>query len=183
MLYTVELKDWNNIDNYPQVYQGNNLLNALTTFKQYHLKGQDVILYTEDDNGNTIEVLENYNLIDNIIKCNELFPAEDDQLRKEHKEALQQKEIYSQQYIDQLNKNDQLKKENERLQTENRQLKQQQTIYWYVYRLRGFSPFCQPKGHIDHKENIGRHGIIAYDRQLTEHELNEYELIPYNKAL
>jgi vacuolar-type H+-ATPase subunit I/STV1 len=186
MNYTVELKDWINPDSYPQLYQGNNLLSAMAIFRQYHLKGQDVILFIEDDNGNTLDVLENYGQIDNIIKCNDLFPQSDDQLIKQTKEALQQKEIYNQQYKDQLNKYDQLKKDNERLEAENRQLKQQtntNTIYWYEYRLRGFSPFCQPKGHIDHIESIGRHGIIAYDRQLTTNELDEYELIPYNKAV
>jgi hypothetical protein len=55
-------------------------------------------------------------------------------------------------------------------------------LFWYAYRLRGFSPFCQPKGHIEVNENIGRHGIIAYDRQLTNEELDEYELIPYKGA-
>jgi hypothetical protein len=54
-------------------------------------------------------------------------------------------------------------------------------IYWYAYRLRGFSPFCQPKGHIDHNDSIGKHGIIAYNRPLTASELEEYELVPYNE--
>jgi hypothetical protein len=56
-------------------------------------------------------------------------------------------------------------------------------IYWYEYKLRGFSPFCQPKGFIDHNDNKGRHGIVAYNRPLTESELDEYELIPYNKSI
>lgn len=56
-------------------------------------------------------------------------------------------------------------------------------LYWYAYRLRGFSPFCQPKGHIKVIHDIGRHGIIAYDRELTESELNEYELVPYTEAV
>lgn len=57
--------------------------------------------------------------------------------------------------------------------------KDQNNLYWYSYRLRGFSPFCQPKGHIEVDHSIGRHGIIAYDRELTENELSEYELTPY----
>jgi hypothetical protein len=49
-------------------------------------------------------------------------------------------------------------------------------IYWYEYKLRGFSPFCQPKGFINHDESKGRWGLIAYDRPLTDAELDEYDL-------
>lgn len=61
--------------------------------------------------------------------------------------------------------------------------KKENNIFWYEYRLRGFSLGCQPKGHIDVKHNVGRHGIIAYNRQLTQSELDEYELIPYTEAV
>jgi hypothetical protein len=193
LTYTVELKDWDNMDSYPTVYNGDNLVNAMTVFKEYHLKGEDVILFIEDEQGNTIDTLENYGQVDNIIKCNELFKPEDKELVKQHKEAIQQKEVYNSQYQDQLKENDELKKVNERLQMDNKELKQQlnkikgnnkdNNIYWYEYRLRGFSPFCQPKGHIEYNPNIGRHGIISYNRPLTQDELNEYELNPFNKAV
>lgn len=49
-------------------------------------------------------------------------------------------------------------------------------LYWYEYRFRGFSPFCQPKGHIQVDETKGKFGIIAYNRPLTKNELAEYEL-------
>lgn len=49
-------------------------------------------------------------------------------------------------------------------------------LFWYEYRLRGFSPFCQPKGHITVDETKGKFGIIAYNRPLTADELLEYEL-------
>lgn len=49
-------------------------------------------------------------------------------------------------------------------------------LYWYAYRLRGFSPSCQPKGFIDSNEDYGRFGSIAYDRPLTEQEVSDYEL-------
>jgi hypothetical protein len=61
--------------------------------------------------------------------------------------------------------------------------KETNNIYWYEYTLRGFSLGCQPKGFIEHNDNIGRHGIVSYDRQLTNEELSDYELIPYNKAI
>lgn len=193
--YTVEVKDWDNLDSYPCIYNGSSLSIAMMHFKEQHLKGEDVILFIEDENGNTIDVLENYNEVDNIIKCNELFTPNDEELKKQHKEVSKQKEIYVNMYKEEINKNDTLKKENERLTIQVRQqqreinkLKDQaesknNKLYWYAYRLRGFSLGCQPKGHIEVNHNIGRHGIIAYDRQLTPNELNEYELIPYNKAI
>lgn len=185
LTYTVELKDWNNTDNYPMVYTGPSMVAALSVFKQYHLSGSDVILFIEDEKGNTIDSLENYGELTSILACNELFQPENEEIIKENKELHQQKEIYHNEYKEQLNKNEQLKKDNTRLQNENKQIKQQSNnkdnnLFWYAYRLRGFSPFCQPKGHIKQDSTIGRHGIIAYDRQLTEYELEEYELIPYN---
>lgn len=49
-------------------------------------------------------------------------------------------------------------------------------LYWYAYRLRGFSLGCQPKGFVERNEDYGRFGSIAYNRQLTEQELSDYEL-------
>lgn len=34
----------------------------------------------------------------------------------------------------------------------------------------------QPKGIKEFDESRGRHGLVAYDRELTEQELNEYEM-------
>ncbi|WP_137743284.1 defense against restriction DarA-related protein [Robertmurraya siralis] len=61
--------------------------------------------------------------------------------------------------------------------------KKESNIHWYAYRLRGFSLGCQPKGHIKVDHSKGRHGIIAYDRELTQKELDDYELIPYTEAV
>ncbi|WP_242289168.1 MULTISPECIES: hypothetical protein [unclassified Bacillus cereus group] len=55
-------------------------------------------------------------------------------------------------------------------------------LYWYAYRLRGFSPSCQPKGFIDRNDDYGRFGSIAYDRPLTEQELSDYELDEINEG-
>ena len=54
-----------------------------------------------------------------------------------------------------------------------------QGIYWYEYLYRGFSPGCQPKGHIEVDHSKGKFGIIAYDRELTDKEIQNYELKPY----
>ncbi|PLR99932.1 hypothetical protein CVD19_00730 [Bacillus sp. T33-2] len=59
-------------------------------------------------------------------------------------------------------------------------------MYWYEYKLRGFSPGCQPKGYIQHDESKGKWGIIAYNRLLTEAELEDYDLKlyqPLDKAI
>ena len=51
--------------------------------------------------------------------------------------------------------------------------------YRYGMRLRGFSIGCQPRqGFIERLDDTsGRYyDILAYDRQLTETEINDYEL-------
>lgn len=51
--------------------------------------------------------------------------------------------------------------------------------YRYGMRLRGFSPFCQPKDGLIGREDdtTGRyHDVILYNRQLTAEELSDYEL-------
>jgi|SRR5690625_2607461 len=58
------------------------------------------------------------------------------------------------------------------------QPEQEQEVYWYEYIHRGFSLGCQPKGFIDREDDKGRFGWIAYDRELTEQEINDYELRP-----
>ena len=51
--------------------------------------------------------------------------------------------------------------------------------YKYGMRLRGFSIGCQPrKGFVERQDDTeGKyHDIIIYNRELTEDELNKYEL-------
>lgn len=50
--------------------------------------------------------------------------------------------------------------------------------HWYKYRLSGLSPGCQPKDFVSHDVQIGRFGAVAYDRELTEEEIQAYELEP-----
>ena len=49
-------------------------------------------------------------------------------------------------------------------------------IYWYEMTSRPISPGSQPKGFVDWKEDEGRHGLVAYNRALTEKELNDFEM-------
>ena len=57
------------------------------------------------------------------------------------------------------------------------EVKEESNLYEYVYRLRGFSLGCQPKGFVSHNDNVGRFGSVTYDRALTKKEMDEYELI------
>jgi len=53
------------------------------------------------------------------------------------------------------------------------------TEYRYGMRLRGFSPFCQPKEALVRREDdpTGQYyDLLVYSRKLTERELNDYEL-------
>jgi hypothetical protein len=50
--------------------------------------------------------------------------------------------------------------------------------HWYTYRLRGFSLGCQPDDFVSYDRLIGKHGAVAYERELTEEELDQYELEP-----
>ncbi|WP_235190051.1 hypothetical protein [Bacillus gaemokensis] len=49
-------------------------------------------------------------------------------------------------------------------------------MYWYEYRLRGFSLGCQPKDFVDVNHEHGRFGAVAYNRELTDEEVERYEL-------
>ncbi|AZV43690.1 hypothetical protein BAOM_3081 [Peribacillus asahii] len=209
LIYTVEVKDWNNDDTYPTLYEGSSLIIAMMHFKEAHLNNEDVVLFITDQEGNELDVITNYNNENNnVIHCNDFFVPTDKELKKEHNEVVKQKEVYVNLYQEELTKNETIKKDNERLYNQVRKQSQeinklnntikslkvvnendttkQQTnnnLFWYAYRLRGFSPFCQPKGHIKVDQTIGRYGIIAYARPLTDNELEEYDLVPYNEAV
>lgn len=53
---------------------------------------------------------------------------------------------------------------------------EQKVKYWYEFRLRGLSPGAQPKGFVDADASYGRFGAVAYDRPLTDAEIEGYEL-------
>lgn len=57
-----------------------------------------------------------------------------------------------------------------------RQQESTEKIYWYEMTSRPISPGAQPDGFVDWKENKGRHGLVAYNRALTERELNDFEM-------
>jgi hypothetical protein len=58
-------------------------------------------------------------------------------------------------------------------------------VYRYTYKCRGFSIGCQPSdGLIEHKEGCGYDfGILLYKRELTQEEIDNYELIDLNEDL
>ncbi|TFJ91535.1 LPD25 domain-containing protein [Lentibacillus salicampi] len=49
-------------------------------------------------------------------------------------------------------------------------------LYWYEMCNRPVSLGCQPKGFLEFDDDKGKHGIVAYDRKLTEKELNDFEM-------
>jgi len=49
-------------------------------------------------------------------------------------------------------------------------------LYWYEMKARPVSIGCQPDGFIEFDDDKGRNGIVAYDRPLTDKELDEFEM-------
>lgn len=74
-----------------------------------------------------------------------------------------------------------IKFEIENIKKAEEEKKENDNLYWYEYRLRGYSLGCQPNGHKKVIHDIGRHGIIGYDRPLTSQELNAFELTLYRQ--
>lgn len=54
-------------------------------------------------------------------------------------------------------------------------------LYWYEYKFRGFSPGCQPNDLVEWDDEYGRFGAVAYERELTPKELEDYELHPIER--
>lgn len=49
-------------------------------------------------------------------------------------------------------------------------------LYWYEMLHRPVSLGCQPKGFVDFIEDKGNHGIVAYEKELTDKELSDFEM-------
>lgn len=52
-------------------------------------------------------------------------------------------------------------------------------IYTYGMRLRGFSPGCQPMAGLVERRDDPKHeyhDLLVYDRELSEKEMQDYEL-------
>lgn len=54
-------------------------------------------------------------------------------------------------------------------------------LHWYEMVMRPVSIGTQPKGMIEFDEDKGEWGIVAYDRPLTDKELDDYEMRPWKK--
>ena len=48
--------------------------------------------------------------------------------------------------------------------------------YWYEMRQRPVNLGCQPKGFVDRDPDKGRWGLVAYEWELTEKELNDFAM-------
>lgn len=62
------------------------------------------------------------------------------------------------------------------LKMEKNETKSEIKLYWYEMWKRPVDIGCQPKGFVDFDNDKGRHGIVSYDRPLTEKELNDYDM-------
>jgi len=51
--------------------------------------------------------------------------------------------------------------------------------FWYEMKLRPIGIGCQPKGMIEFNEDRGSWGIVAYDRELTAKELDDYDMLEW----
>lgn len=60
-----------------------------------------------------------------------------------------------------------------------RAVEEEEEMIWYEMILRPVSIGCQPNDFVDVDHSKGRHGIVAYERQLTDEELAEYEMRPW----
>lgn len=55
--------------------------------------------------------------------------------------------------------------------------------FWYEMLKRPISIGCQPIGFIDTDESKGAWGIVAYDRELTKQELDEFEMRVWKESV
>ncbi|PKR82878.1 hypothetical protein [Heyndrickxia camelliae] len=55
----------------------------------------------------------------------------------------------------------------------------QYRLYWYYMNTTNTEPLTQINNYVFTDNTIGEYGIIAYDRQLSDIELSNYNLIPY----
>jgi hypothetical protein len=168
--------DFSNI----KAYNFNTLDDCLERFNLYQKHGY-----------NNLQIITRVNyknkpVIEDVTSCMELsvnssfieeIRKENEQLKKQFYELTLYKEFITKHNATKLY--DKFVKDKENIKPSNTD---NDNLYWYEFRLRGFSPSCQPKGHITVKHDIGRYGIIAYDRQLTETELYDYDLKHYQTA-
>lgn len=54
-------------------------------------------------------------------------------------------------------------------------------LYWYEMRLRPVSIGTQPRGFIQVDHDKGRHGIVAYDREISDADLEYYDMIKWEE--
>ncbi|MGG3987480.1 Rho termination factor N-terminal domain-containing protein [Bacillus smithii] len=126
----------------------------------------------------TLALLNNVSSIHLIANTNKYNMIE--QVENEITETQQEQETSKTEYQEAQTKNTTYTVGNRSFASHSQASNKQPKLYWYQYRLRGLSPGCQPDDFIKVDHSKGRFGIIAYNRPLTQKELNEYELLPFD---
>lgn len=157
-------KDLEQTIKFLNIYQQQGYQNISICYTVYNKEGKHII----EDYVNELDITFNTKIQNDTNKRNKQLNKVVSELEKEHEMFQAFLERYKSTDLYESFKKEQLQNN-----------KDTNNLYWYEYRLRGFSIGCQPKGFISHDDNKGRHGIISYDRQLSENELSNYELVPY----
>jgi len=151
-------------EGFKEIKKVNSLKQLITTAYAETLKGNMYNLELEVIKGNEIVIEDGTDAMDcwQTVENNDL-KKENELLKQQLKEMELMKQFIKEYKAEKIyNK-----------------YKVKNNLYWYEYTLRGCSPGCQPKDFKEVNNNIGKFGIVGYDRELSNKELNEYELKEY----
>jgi len=103
-------------------------------------------------------------------------------IRKMGEMTQEQQKILDNAYHDRLFETEKMELEELKIlkQPEQVQNNYDNGLYWYEMCKRPVSLGCQPKGFVEFNDDKGNHGIVAYDKKLTDKELNDFEMKEWN---
>jgi len=92
--------------------------------------------------------------------------------------APEQQKVLDHAYHDHLIETEKMELEGLKIQQQPEQVQNNYDggLYWYEMCKRPVSLGCQPKGFIEFDDEKGERGIVGYDRELTNKELNDFEM-------
>lgn len=144
-------------------------LNYTTPEKEFQAEmvSYAVSAYFGLENENGDKEAKSLSYISNWTKGREL--KDKAQLLKEVRETTHE-------FISLIEKSFTKEKNQEVIKSQDMMVEKNDTLYWYEMLNRPVDMGCQPKGFVETKDDQGRHGLVAYSRQLTEKELDEFEM-------